>query len=58
MPHQNLEAFAGGLHSRLGEESRVSLLNDQILLLIAEEVLDGIAEGCRLFELWKNKDTG
>ena len=34
-------AFAGGLHQRLGKGSAASWLNDQELVLIADEVLEG-----------------
>ena len=41
-------AFASGLHARLGAASRVSLLNDTVLVLIADEVLGGWS----LLKLW------
>jgi len=48
-----IEAFASGMHLRLGATSSVSLLNDQILILIADEVLNGVHQGYQLeYEAW------
>jgi hypothetical protein len=38
---QKLAAFASGMHSRLGAASGVSWLDEQALVMIADEVLGG-----------------
>jgi len=49
LQQQNMVAFASGLHVRLGAASRVSWLNDFVLVLIADEVL-----GCwSLLQKWQ-----
>ena len=41
MQQLKMTAFASGLHARLGGASHVSLLNEQMLMIIADEVLGG-----------------
>jgi hypothetical protein len=38
---QKVAAFAAGTHARMGAESRVALLNDLSLIMIADEILGG-----------------
>ena len=40
---QKVAAFASGMHSRLGAASGVSWLDEQALMMIADEVLGGWA---------------
>ena len=48
---QKVVAFASGMHSRLGAASRVSQLDEQVLVMIAEEVL---GRG-RLVKEWRHE---
>ena len=48
---QKVAAFASGLHARLGAASKVSSLNNEALVLIADEVLGGWS----LRKLWQRE---
>ena len=47
-------AFASGLHRRLGAGSMVSQLDEQVLVLIADEVLGGWS----LMREWQGEEGG
>jgi hypothetical protein len=51
---QHKVAFASGMHSRLGEASRASQLDEQVLVMIADEVL---GHG-RLLKQWQHESAG
>ena len=49
-----VEAFASGLHWRLGAESMLSQLDEQVLVPIADEVLGGWS----LMREWRGEEGG
>jgi Leucine-rich repeat (LRR) protein len=54
LQQHKVAAFASGLHGRLGAASGVSMLNDQILTMIANEVL-GRSDFHKWLSLWERQ---
>ena len=51
LQQQKVAAFASGMHARLGAASGVSWLDEQALVMIADEVLGG----CVLLKEWRQE---